>query len=131
MNTELRKRKSVSDAKIRGKSVNVIEDNFKKNDRDNPGKNTIETICIFRTANQTSVFHIAKYIELDELKHIDCKTCESSWRFDSGRPLENQFIIEFVSDKEEKIEREFRRYIRIQCLNCNATYELSETVTDL
>lgn len=51
-----------------------IEERYKNDDRDRPGNPTVEFVYINHRANPTSTFHIAKYLESNELKHIDCKT---------------------------------------------------------
>jgi hypothetical protein len=94
-----------------------IEDRYRNDDRDYPGKETIETVFIHHGTNSTSAFHVVKYSESEELKHIDCKTCGNGWRFNSVYPLENYFLIEH-NPKET-----YLHCFKIQCLKCNAKYE--------
>lgn len=37
-------------------------------------------------------FQVIKY-RFGEVKHIDCKNCNNSWRYNSGVPKENHFFI--------------------------------------
>lgn len=96
-----------------------IEDRYRTNDIDDPGKETVEAVFIHHGTNSTSAFHVVRYSESGKLKHIDCKTCENGWRLDSGLPVDNFFLIE--NNPEETYLRSFK----IQCLKCNAKYENS------
>jgi hypothetical protein len=131
MNAGLRKIKSVSNNKIRGKRVYEMDEKFREDDFDNPEMQTVATICRYRTENSTSVFHIVKYTESGQLKHIDCKTenngikCDNSWISDSESSLGDQFIFKYTSKKEKENDPEYTRYIKIHCLKCNAKYDVS------
>lgn len=115
----LKKTVSRSGNKTTGKHQEYeIEDRYRENDRDRPGKPTLESIFINHRYNPTSVFHVAKYCESNEFKHIDCKTCNNSWRSDSGLPMENYFSFEFI------LEASYPGSFKIKCLKCNARYEV-------
>lgn len=80
-----------------------IEERYKNNDRDRPGTPTVELVYKNHRTNPTSVFHIAKYLESNKLKHVDCKTCDNDmscrneWRFDFGSLIEGHFAFEHTS----------------------------------
>jgi hypothetical protein len=117
--TELTKMVSRSGAKVAGKHQEYeIEDRYRENDRDHPGEPTLESVFINHKHNPTSVFHVAKYRESNEFKHIDCKTCNNSWRSGSGFPVENYFLFEFIP------EASYPSSFKIKCLKCNARYEV-------
>lgn len=96
-----------------------IEERFKTNDRDDPGKETVEMVFIHHGSSLTSVFHVVKYSNSGRLKHIDCKICSNGWRLDSGLPVENSFLFEHNPEEAEAYPCSFK----IQCLKCNAKYE--------
>ncbi|WP_048173298.1 hypothetical protein [Methanosarcina siciliae] len=116
---EPKKMVSRSGNKTNGKHQEYeIEERFRKNDLDQPGKPTLERIFINHKENPTSIFHAVKYCESNEFKHMDCKTCGNSWRYDSGFPMQNYFSFEF--NPEDSYPHGFK----IQCLKCNAKYEM-------
>lgn len=100
-----------------------IEERYRNDDIDRPGTPTVEFVYINHRANPTSVFHVAKYLESNELKHIDCKThhdgimCGNEWQHDSESPLESHFVF------EHNPEADYLHSLKIQCLKCNAKYE--------
>ena len=91
-----------------------IEERFRKNDWDQPGKSTLESVFI--NHKDKSAFHVVKYCDTDEFKHIDCKSCGNSWRSDSRLPMEDYFSLEFIP------EVSYPSSFNIQCLKCNAKY---------
>ncbi len=100
-----------------------IEERYKNDDKDRPGTPTVEFVFKNHRANPTSVFHVAKYLESNELKHVDCKThhddimCGNEWQHDSGSPLESHFAF------EHNPEAGYLDSLKIECLKCNAKYE--------
>lgn len=94
-----------------------IEKRYRNNDIDRLEAPTVEFICINHRANPTSVFHIVKYIEPNELKHIDCKICDNKWQHNSGTSLESHFEV------KHNPEADSLHSLKIECLKCNAKYE--------
>ncbi|KKG13063.1 hypothetical protein [Methanosarcina sp. 2.H.A.1B.4] len=117
----LKKTVSRSGNKTTGKHQEYeIEERYRENDRDHPGKPTLERILINHKDEPTSIFHVVKYCESNEFKHMDCKSCGNSWKNDSESPIENYFSIEFIP------EISYSSSFKIQCLKCNAKYEVKK-----
>lgn len=95
-----------------------IEERYKENDIDCHGRLTLEFIYINHKDAPTSVFHVVKYLDSNELKHIDCKSCGNSWQSNSGFFMEDYFLYEFTP------EISYPSSFKIQCLKCNAKYEV-------
>jgi hypothetical protein len=93
-----------------------IEKRYRKNDKDRPGIEAVEFIFKNHRTNPSSIFHVAKYSKSNNLKHIDCKTCNNEWGHDYGEPLENYFSF------EHNPEDNYLHSFKIQCLKCNAQY---------
>jgi hypothetical protein len=107
----------------RGK-YEIIE-TYKKNDYDLPGTETIEFLYLNHNNDPTSAFHVVKYAESGEFKHIDCKTfnngklCDNDWKIQSGISIEDYFTL------EQKADVPFIESLKIKCLKCNAMFDAS------
>ncbi|MDD4532039.1 MAG: hypothetical protein PHW22_01195 [Bacilli bacterium] len=107
------------DKKSAGKhQAHEIEERYKENDKDCHGRLTLEFIYINHKDTPTSVFHVVKYRDSNELKHVDCKYCGNSWKSDSRLPFEDFFSFEFIP------EISYPSSFKIQCLKCSAKYEV-------
>ncbi|WP_155398531.1 hypothetical protein [Methanosarcina mazei] len=116
---ELRKMVSRRGNKVSGRHLEYeIEERYRENDRDCHGILTIEYIYINHKDTPTSVFHVVKYRDSNELKHIDCKSCGNSWQSNSELTFEDSFLFEFTP------EISYPSSFKIQCLKCNAKYEV-------
>ena len=93
-----------------------IEERYRENDIDCHGRLTLEFIYINHKSK--SAFHLVKYRDSNELKHIDCKSCGNSWQSNSGLAFEDSFLFEFTP------EISYPSSFKIQCLKCNAKYEV-------
>jgi hypothetical protein len=119
MKAGLQKMVSRRGNKVSGKHLEYeIEERYRENDRDCHGRLTLEAVYINHKSK--SVFHVVKYRDSNELKHIDCKnnSCKNSWQSDSGLPMEDYFLFEFIP------EVSYPSSFKIQCLKCSAKYEV-------
>jgi hypothetical protein len=119
--TEFKMVSGAGDKKAGKHRESEIEDRFKNNDKDHPGKPTVESYYKDRHVDQTFVFHAVKYLDHDELKHIDCKKCGNDWKYQSGLPLEDFFSF------EHNPEVNYLECFKIRCLKCNATYDRTQS----
>ncbi len=119
MKAGLQKMVSRRGNKVSGKHLEYeIEERYRENDIDCHGRLTLEAVYINHKPNHTSVFHVVKYRDSNELKHIDCKSCGNSWQSKSELTFEDSFLFEFTP------EISYPSSFKIQCLKCSAKYEV-------
>ncbi|MDO8874216.1 MAG: hypothetical protein Q7V05_16040 [Methanoregula sp.] len=87
-----------------------IENKVKYNDLDNPNRPCHYIWYWDRKCGSTNVFQIIQYPS-GEIKHVDCKTCDTNWDYRQKFGYNDLFILNLEGKTN------------IECLYCHAKFE--------
>ncbi|MDI6603165.1 MAG: hypothetical protein QME57_03575 [Patescibacteria group bacterium] len=99
--------------KVHGKPAQVVKENLKGDDIDNPSEKVFKTYYTLLDPITRKEMTIQTVIyESGKLKHVHCKVCGNEWKINTSPDLKQKFICDLPQKR------------RIVCLRCGLNFDV-------